>query len=199
MKSTTSLKFLVFILLIVFHFNCGAPGSRYTRLAIYGHINNNDVPNKIQEIEVILPAQYGLTGFDAKVGKQELYGHNKQDTIVFPDAQGNFEHQFKPVVFSAVFMIIPPLGFLPKYGPQPFFGIKSDRNSPYIYIIAFHRKQFEYKVFDTRKDTIVDIRDVKNKLNIKGNLEKHQFPVNDKYKMKGWKVNLTINPDSISQ
>jgi hypothetical protein len=186
-------------MLIFLYLNCGAPGSRYTRLAIYGHISNNSGHGKTQEMELILPAQYGLTGFDAKVGKPESYGHQKQDTIVFPDVLGNFEHQFKPVVYSAVFMIIPPLGFLPKYGPQPFFGIKSDRNSPYIYIIAFHRKQFEYKVFDTRKDTIIDNKDVKNKLSIEGNLEKHQFPINDKYKMKGWKVNLTINPDSITK
>jgi len=190
-------SFIKLICLILLFTQCVAPGSGLTRFSVTGQIKLDTIKNDDKAIELILPQHYGLSGLDAKMGQPSDYGHFRQDTIMQPDSIGNFDHLFEPTTYSAAFWIIPPLGFLPKYGPPPFFGVKLNKYSPFVYVIAFPKKQLDYKVYDIRTNKYLDSNKTDELKHLTGNLEKFQFKDNDddKYGIKGWKVNLEILPN----
>ena len=192
------LSIIKLICLTLLFSQCAAPGSGLTRFSVTGQIKLDTTTNDKHAFELILPEHYGLSGLDARMGQPSDYGHFRQDTIILTDSNGNFYHLFEPTTYSAVFWIIPPLGFRPKYGPPPFFGVKLDKFSPFIYVIAYPKEQFDYKVYDIRTNKYLDSNQTDEIKQLTGNLEKYQFKDNDddKYGIKGWKVNLEILPNN---
>lgn len=191
------LLLLELICLTLLFSKCAAPGSALTRFSVTGQIKSDAATNNNLTIELILPEIYGLSGFDSKIGQPSDYGHYRQDTIIQPDSNGNFYSLFEPTTYSTAFWIIPPLGFRPKYGPPPFFGIKLHKYSPFVYIIAFPKNLFDYKVFDTRTNEYLDSNQTDELKQLTGDLEKYLFKENDDDEngIKGWKVNLEILPN----
>lgn len=128
---------------------CAAPGSSITRAALSGRIvdaQGHAVAG--QQVEVMLPAQYGLAGLDAVWGQPEDYGHQTQRVTLQTDADGKFSCIFSPTTYSISFWIFPPLGTFPRQPPRPFVAMRIASRSPDIMVAGMDHGHFDYRVWD---------------------------------------------------
>ena len=103
---------------------CVAPGSSVTQVEFRGRmLDPAGEPMAHRAVKVCLPAGYGLRGLDAAWGKPADYGHRDQWAWVTTEAHASFAHRFKPVSYSVLFWLLPPLGA--GRPPKPVVGLRS--------------------------------------------------------------------------
>jgi hypothetical protein len=113
-------------------------------------------PLKNQQIDVLLPNQYGLSGLDARWGKPEDYGHRDQKATLATDDTGRFEHAFMPTTYSIAFWLIPPLGPIPRKPPEPYFYLKLPSQTNEFWVLWMKKEGLETKLIERGNRTPLD-------------------------------------------
>lgn len=132
-------------MMLVFVSGCVAPGSGIGSVGLIGNFNPMS-GNPPQNVNVTLPATYGLGGLDQWFGEPEDYGH-KERNLSAVISGGEFKAYFR-VVYHVAYWLIPPLGPIPRQPPPPFFVLRFPDMPDEVYIVGLVDEQVEYKVFD---------------------------------------------------
>jgi hypothetical protein len=129
---------------------CTIPSSSATHVSVSGQVfSTGGEPLVGKRIELILPAEYGLSELDTSHGRPEEFGHQAQRVVVVTDSLGSFSYSFAPVTYTTPFWFLPPMGTLFKHPPEPFFVLRFAENSDY---------DESYSVLVKEKDTVYAIR-----------------------------------------
>lgn len=140
---------LALLALCAFASGCAAPGSAISRVRVTGRlVDSSGQPLAKQQVDVLLPSQYGLSGLDAKWGKSEDYGHHDQKATLATDDTGRFDHVFSPTTYSMVFWIIPPLGPIPRKPPEPYFYLKLPAQTDEFWVLWMQKTGLEAKLIE---------------------------------------------------
>lgn len=135
------------ILLSALGAGCAAPGSGRVQVSIKGQLlDATHKPLSGQQVDLMLPKEYGLAGLDAVWGKPEDYGHLDQKTTVTTDSDGVFTHTFAPVSYSMLFWFIPPLGPIPKAPPDPYVFLHFPPNANEYWSVWARKSGLETRV-----------------------------------------------------
>lgn len=135
------------VLLLAYLSACVAPGSSGVEIRVKGRITMEDGrPLANEEVELVLPASYGLGGLDTVVGEPSDYGHVDQENKVTTDSNGEFKASLGFAVYHIDHVLVPPLGSRPKRPPAPFFWIRVPRVSPEQCL--FEPRTGRFKVFE---------------------------------------------------
>jgi hypothetical protein len=164
--------------------SCAAPGSAFARHSVHGKIvdsHGRGVSGK--QVELVLPASYGMGGLDAMTGQPEDHGHRNQHATVITDRHGEFSHEFSSV-YHITFFLLPPLGAFPRQPPKPFYGI---RVAPRTYFVGFNDDHFDYRVIPSSGPPQ---RDSAQRVTGGYTLLKPQS--GDTPKLKGWETTISI-------
>ncbi len=135
LKHTVQLTCSFFLLTLMSA--CALPGSSATHVSIAGELlgpQGEPIPG--QQIEIILPAEYGLSDIDLSHGTPEEYHHHAQRALVTTDALGSFAHSFAPVTYSTRFWLLPPAGSFFKEPPEPGFFVRLLPNADEFYSVV---------------------------------------------------------------
>ncbi len=103
---------------------CVAPGSAIGNLSVRGRLATEageSLPGR--EVELVLPAEYGLDGLELVLSKPEDFGHTDQRLSTTSDAGGNFRFDLE-IIYHMNFWLIPPLGGFPRQPPPPFILLR---------------------------------------------------------------------------
>jgi hypothetical protein len=149
MRGLAELECVLVLLLLAFS-GCVAPGSASAQVRVAGRLTTaegNALGN--EEVKVILPAAYGLSGLDAKMLSPATYGHYEQEVVVATDENGEFQHEFEPVTYSIVVFFLPPLGARPSHPPPPFVLVSvPSKMGTQAYLVGLTDGEAQYRVFD---------------------------------------------------
>jgi len=146
MKLTNIFLLLPCILLLVLSNGCAAPGSALGRVGLSGMVTGIENPNDLR-VRAVLPEVYGLGGLDRLFGKPSDYGNADLFGGSAIDSKGEFSIIFDPLVYHAAFWLLPPLGFQPKYPPDPYFAIQFSNAPDQIYIVQKRWGKIQYEVW----------------------------------------------------
>ena len=125
---------------------CVAPGSAIGTLSVRGHLAaESGQPLADREVQLILPAEYGLGGLDLVLNKPEDFGHADRSFSTRSDAAGNFRFDLGQTVYHMDVWLIPPLGGFPRRPPPPFVFLRFHQLSEYY---AIETASGRYKVFE---------------------------------------------------
>jgi len=144
-----SVECLAVLVLCALATGCAAPGSAICRTRVTGHLfDQAGLPLKNQQLDLLLPSQYGLAGLDARWGKPEDYGHRDQKATLATDDKGRFDHAFMPTTYSIAFWIFPPLGTIPRKPPEPYFYLKLPSQTNEFWVLWMKKEGLETKVIE---------------------------------------------------
>ncbi len=104
---------------------CAAPGSSVGHLSLEGRLVSEAgelLPDR--EVQVGLPAAYGLGGLDLVLGGAEDFGNEAQTFTATTDSRGEFFLDLGNRGFHVSFWLIPPLGARPRHPPPPFLLLR---------------------------------------------------------------------------
>lgn len=77
-----------------------------------------------REIEILLPAEYGLGGLDHVLNEPEDFGNQDRVYRFRTDSKGEFAHALGKHLFHITCWILPPVGCFPDNPPPPFFLVR---------------------------------------------------------------------------
>lgn len=118
---------------------CSFPSHKSVELTVAGtYLNENGQPLANKELEILVPAGYGLE--TEHIEEKELWQnqHLNQKALVFTDLLGTFSATFKPISYPVRYWLIPPKGTQPKRAPYPFFYMRVPDNNQAYYSIVFN-------------------------------------------------------------
>jgi hypothetical protein len=125
---------------------CVAPGSSIGHLSVRGSLQSaTGEPLANREVELILPAAYGLGGLDVVLNDPEDFGHQDRSFTVTTDSAGEFSRDLGDHVYHAALWILPPLGAFPRHPPPPFLLVRVPSFPGEYYAVQTHDGKF--KVF----------------------------------------------------
>ena len=108
----------LFLLLMIT--GCALPGSTFCDVRLEGSVRlDTGEPIANREIQVILPAEYGMGGMDLVFGEPGDYGHHDEQFSGVTDANGEFALDLGTQTYHVTFWLIPPLGFMLSNPPPP--------------------------------------------------------------------------------
>ena len=136
-------RFATFCLLILFLSACVAPGSSMGRIAVSGQlIDRSGQAVADEEVQIVLPATYGLGGLDLVLNEPSDFGRNDQLFELITNADGRFEQDLGLQVYHMSFWILPPLGGFPKRPPAPFVLLRFPERGDEIYAVQTWNGQY---------------------------------------------------------
>lgn len=105
---------------------CVAPGSAHGHVSLRGSLESDaGVPLRDREVSIMLPAEYGLGGFDGRFGgKPETFGQRDERFSVVTDENGEFLLDLGDRHYHITYCLLPPLGAFPRNPPPPFFLLR---------------------------------------------------------------------------
>lgn len=136
-------------LILLFAFSsggCAAPGSALGRIGLSGLISENERPPELK-VKAVLPETYGLGGLDRFFGKPSDYGNMDHIVVSEVDEKGEFVVSFGPIVYHASFWLIPPLGFYPKFPPDPYIALGFSNVPEQVYFVQMRWGKIRYEVW----------------------------------------------------
>ena len=123
---------------------CIAPGSAMGHLSIRGSLASVDgKPLANRELQLLLPAAYGLGGLDLVLTKPEDFGHQDHVFILRTGPDGKFSHDLGDRIYHMDFWLIPPLGGFPRHPPAPFFLVRAQDAPGEYYAVQTQDGQFK--------------------------------------------------------
>jgi len=125
---------------------CAFPGSSLGILKLNGQIDDYRPSGEPLKVRAMLPKEYGLGGLDHAFGKPEDYGHSDRIEIEAVDADGNFAFRHE-VVYHITFLLLPPLGVIPKTPPLPVYLVGFSDCHDEVYWVDFKRNKPIYRVY----------------------------------------------------
>ena len=176
--------------MIIFSNGCAAPGSALGRVGLSGMIIDNDKPNDLR-IRVVLPETYGLGGLDRVFGKPSDYGNVDLFGASTIDSKGEFNILLNPTVYHAAFWLVPPLGFQPKYPPDPYFAIQFSNAPQQIYLVQKKWGKIKYEVWTMPEKKELKVEDAFWHI-VNGSIEETEFDFEGK-KLKGKIMKIEIS------
>ena len=133
-----------FSFLILFSGACVAPGSSMGRVAVTGQlIDPSGQAVADEEVQIVLPATYGLGGLDLVLKEPSEFGRNDQLFELVTNAEGRFEQDLGVQVYHMSFWILPPLGGFPKRPPAPFVLLRFPERGEEIYAVETRNGQYQ--------------------------------------------------------
>ena len=138
---------VIFLFTITFIPGCVAPGSSAGMLKIEGSlVTSSNNPLAFQEIELIIPATYGLGDVDLLLNSPEDFGHKDQKIKAVTDSKGSFSLDLGKRVYHVDVWIFPPLGGKPNRPPALLIFARFPNNNSEYYV--FNTYNGAYKIFD---------------------------------------------------
>jgi hypothetical protein len=127
---------------------CAIPSSSLTTVSLSGRLlDPQGLPVSGKNVELVLPAEYGLNEIDLEQGNAKSYGHKDQYARVSTDSLGSFSHTFSAVEYSSRFWLLPPLGSLLSTAPEPMFYIKLPDTDATYYSVLVKEADTVYGVY----------------------------------------------------
>ena len=125
---------------------CAAPGSKIGRVGFSATVERVPTPVKTR-IEITLPKDYGLGGFDRVFPGPEAFGH--RDQTASAELSGEpVKIDFPPLVYHITFWLLPPLGAFPRHPPPPMYWVSFSDAPEEIYLLGMNRGQLDYRVYN---------------------------------------------------
>lgn len=125
---------------------CVAPGSAIGRVGFSSTIEQVR-PAAGTRMDVWLPKEYGLGGFDQVFASPEAFGH--KDQVLSADVSGeSVTLDFPPLVYHITMWLLPPLGARPKQPPPPAYFVRFSDAPDEVYLVGMARQGFDYRVYD---------------------------------------------------
>jgi len=170
---------------------CASGGSAVTQAAISGRIVDAQGHGIVgQQVEVMLPAAYGLAGSEAAWGNPADYDQRTQRTTLQTDADGRFAYIFSPTTYSTRHWIFPPLGTFPRQPPRPFVAMRIASRSPDIIIAGMDHDHFDYRVWDHATGKFR--QDTPPRLSGSYTLFESEKAPDGRQTIGGWRMDLTL-------
>jgi hypothetical protein len=127
---------------------CVAPGSSIGHVFIRGSLQVESGERlSDRDVQLILPAAYGLDGLDLVLGEAEDFGHRDRSFSAITDADGRFTSDLGEHIYHIACWLLPPLGCFPKAPPPPFVLVRVPSCSAEYY--AVQTDDGAFKVFTT--------------------------------------------------
>lgn len=168
---------------------CAAPGSMMGKVELSGMITDSQSLQDLK-VKVVLPETYGLGGLDRFFGKPSDYGNTDHVGVVGVNEKGEFDIAFGPIVYHAAFWLIPPLGFQPKYPPDPFLAIGVSDSPDQVYLVQKKWGKIVYEVWDVAAKTRIPIEKASWRIT-DGSIEKTEYEYKE-MKLNGKVMKLKI-------
>jgi hypothetical protein len=144
---------LAFLLLVSLQPGCVAPGSSSGHLSVRGTLTSDQgQPLANEELQLLLPAAYGLGGLDLVIHKPEDFGLHDQVFTATTGANGEFFYDLGARIYHMSFWLIPPLGGFPRYPPAPFVLVRVSSMPGEYY--AVQTRDGKFKVFTDYGDEL---------------------------------------------
>jgi hypothetical protein len=144
---------LPLLLLVGLQPACVAPGSSSGHLSVRGTLTSDrGRPLAKEELQILLPAAYGLGGLDLVMDKPEDFGHRDQVFTTTTGSNGEFFYDLGTRIYHVNFWLIPPLGGLPRHPPAPFVLVRITNMPDEYYAVQTHDGKF--KVFTDNGDEL---------------------------------------------
>jgi hypothetical protein len=132
---------------------CVAPGSSSGHLSVRGTLTSDQgQPLADQELQLLLPAAYGLGGLDRVMHEPEEFGQHDQTFKTITEPNGEFFFDLGARVYHRNVWLIPPLGGFPRYPPAPFVLVRVSSMPGEYY--AVQTRDGKFKVFTDYGDEL---------------------------------------------
>ena len=116
---------LAFPLVVSLQLACVAPGSSSGHLSVRGTLTSDQgEPLASEELQLLLPAAYGLGGLDLANHTPEDFGHRDQVFTTTTGPNGEFFYDLGIRIYHVNAWLIPPLGGFPRHPPAPFVLVR---------------------------------------------------------------------------
>lgn len=140
-------------LLILFLSACVAPGSSMGRVVVSGQLfDPSGQAVADEEVQIVLPATYGLGGLDSVLNGPSDFGRDDQLFELVTNTEGRFEQDLGVQVYHMSFWILPPLGGFPRRPPAPFVLLRFPERGEEIY--AVQTWNGDYQIVDTLGESL---------------------------------------------
>jgi len=130
---------LVAVCALALHTACVSDGSNVAELVIRGRVlTESGAPVANEQVNVLLPAEYGLGGLDGFDRAVKLPGdisHADTKLMATTDAEGVFELALGAQLYHVNVWLLPPLGALPTRPPAPFLLVQLARAADEYYAV----------------------------------------------------------------
>ena len=171
---------------------CVFPGSSVTVIRVKGRVidpRGDGIPR--MKVELLFPAEYGLSQLDAKYANASKYGHYNQVFALHTNDAGEFQHTFEPVTYSVMVRLIPP-GRRPEYPPPPQFALRIGDVSSEGFAVSFQGEKLVYRKLDwvSRQWTSGVIEDMDGFLS--GALTAERLPCGEGSYCDGWTTEIVV-------
>jgi hypothetical protein len=144
---------LAFPLLASLQLACVAPGSSSGHLSVRGTLTSDQgQPLANEEMQLLLPAPYGLGGLDLVANKPEDFGLRDQVFTTTTGPDGEFFFDLGIHIYHMSVWLIPPLGGLPRHPPAPFVLVRVTGMPGEYY--AVQTQDGKFKVFTDGGDEL---------------------------------------------
>jgi hypothetical protein len=144
---------LAALLLVGLQSGCVAAGSSSGRLTVRGTLTSNQgQPLANEELQLLLPAAYGLGGLDLVTHEPEDFGQHDQIFKTTTERNGAFLFDLGTRIYHINFWLIPPLGGFPRHPPTPFVLLRVTSMPGEYY--AIQTRDGKFKVFTDRGDEL---------------------------------------------
>ena len=172
---------------------CAAPGSSITQAGISGRIVDSQGRGIAgRQVEVGLPASYGLAGLDAVWSKPEDYGHRSAHARLQTDADGRFTYLFPPNTYSIALWLLPPLGVLPRQPPKPFIVIRTASISPDFFVTGTDHGHFDCRVWDHTTGRVRADTNTTSRVSGSYSLAKSERNADGRGRARGWQMDVVV-------
>jgi hypothetical protein len=147
---------LPLLLLVGLQLACVAPGSSSGHLSVRGTLTSDQgQPLANEELQLLLPATYGLDGLDLVMNEPEDFGHRDQVFTTTTGSNGEFFYDLGTRIYHMSFWLIPPLGGFPRHPPAPFVLVRVTSMPDEYY--AVQTQDGKFKVFtDDGEELTID-------------------------------------------
>jgi hypothetical protein len=137
-----------------------------------------------ETVELFLPAGYGLAGMDRAWGAPSDYGHRDARAVVVTGEDGRFSHLFPPTTYSVSFLLIPPLGSLPRTPPPPALGVRTLSTSSSWLVVSPQDEAVSCRIVDAATNSMRDDDHVAGSASVAAPREAQEHG--------GWRFDLVI-------
>ncbi len=132
---------------------CVAAGSSSGHLSVRGTLTSDrGQPLANEELQLLMPAAYGLGGLDLVTHEPEDFGQHDQIFKTTTGPNGAFVFDLGTRIYHVSFWLVPPLGGLPRHPPAPFVLLRVTSMPGEYY--AVQTRDGKFKVFTDDGDEL---------------------------------------------
>jgi hypothetical protein len=144
---------LAVLLLVGLQPGCVAAGSSSGHLSVRGTLTSDrGQPLANEELQLLMPAAYGLGGLDLVTHEPEDFGQHDQIFKTTTGPNGAFVFDLGTRIYHVSFWLVPPLGGLPRHPPAPFVLLRVTSMPGEYY--AVQTRDGKFKVFTDDGDEL---------------------------------------------